>query len=172
MGYYLPDTLGNAHTLTDTFCVILDTYDYNAFGDLYAQTGMSINPYLYTGQRWDIHAADPPASFGELPPPRYQWRTVHPLSPQQDPNRARLVTLIRLFHNPPFVRGTESTVCCTGFHVRVRNADWPVTVRLAAGAAWFTHDLAPLRLAFYTNCLSRIVHSFLHKEGLGQLFFV
>jgi len=39
--------------LTDAAGAILNTYDYNAFGDLHAQTGTSINSYLYTGQRYD-----------------------------------------------------------------------------------------------------------------------
>jgi RHS repeat-associated protein len=52
-GYYLADAQGSVRALTDPSGAILNTYDYNALGDLYAQTGATINPYLYTGQRYD-----------------------------------------------------------------------------------------------------------------------
>ncbi|NLF78142.1 MAG: hypothetical protein GX573_20810 [Chloroflexi bacterium] len=43
----------NACALTNNPGSVTDTYAYTAFGDLYAQTGTTLNDYLYTGQRYD-----------------------------------------------------------------------------------------------------------------------
>ena len=51
--YYLADAQSSVRALTDTSGTITDTYAYNAFGDVHAQTGATVNPYLYTGQRFD-----------------------------------------------------------------------------------------------------------------------
>lgn len=52
-GYYLPDAQGSTRALTDNLGSVTDTYAYNAYGDLFAQSGTTPNPYLYTGQRFD-----------------------------------------------------------------------------------------------------------------------
>jgi hypothetical protein len=49
--YYLHDGQGSTGTLSDDFGAVIDTYAYTAFGELYSQTGLTTNPYLYTGQR-------------------------------------------------------------------------------------------------------------------------
>ena len=51
--YFLHDGQGNTRVLTDVTGTVTETYDYTAFGALYAQTGTAVNPYLYTGQRYD-----------------------------------------------------------------------------------------------------------------------
>ncbi len=51
--YYLGDAQGSARALTNSGGVVTDTYDYTAFGGLFASTGSTTNPYLYTGQQFD-----------------------------------------------------------------------------------------------------------------------
>jgi RHS repeat-associated protein/CSLREA domain-containing protein len=53
--YYLQDGQGSTRALTDSTQAgtITDTYSYTAFGELFAQTGTTVNPYLYTGQQFD-----------------------------------------------------------------------------------------------------------------------
>ena len=53
MCYFLHDGQGSTRALTNAAGVVTDTYDYTAFGDLYAQTGLTETPYLYTGQQYD-----------------------------------------------------------------------------------------------------------------------
>ena len=51
--YYLTDALGSARSLTNSAGAVTDTYDYTAFGELFASAGSTTNPYLYTGQQFD-----------------------------------------------------------------------------------------------------------------------
>lgn len=51
--YYLHDGQGSTRALTTGSGVVTDTYAYTAFGELYAQSGTTINAYLYTGQQFD-----------------------------------------------------------------------------------------------------------------------
>lgn len=51
--YFLPDAQGSVRALANSSGTITDTYDYTAFGDLYASTGSATNSYLYTGQQFD-----------------------------------------------------------------------------------------------------------------------
>ena len=43
----------NAQTTTGPPTAVTDTYDYDAYGQLLAQTGATVNNYRYTGQAWD-----------------------------------------------------------------------------------------------------------------------
>ncbi|KAB2892721.1 MAG: RHS repeat-associated core domain-containing protein, partial [Bacteroidetes bacterium] len=51
--YYLADGQHSIRALVDETGTLTDTYDYTAFGELYAQTGNTVNQYLYTGQQYD-----------------------------------------------------------------------------------------------------------------------
>ena len=51
--YYLTDALGSARSLTNSAGAVTDTYDYTAFGELFASSGTTANAYLYTGQQFD-----------------------------------------------------------------------------------------------------------------------
>jgi len=51
--YYLHDGQGSVRALSDDLGAVTDTYAYTAFGERYAQTGSTINAYLYTGQQFD-----------------------------------------------------------------------------------------------------------------------
>ncbi len=51
--YYLHDAQGSTRALVDSAGTVTDTYRYAAFGDIYAQTGTTLNSYLYTGQQHD-----------------------------------------------------------------------------------------------------------------------
>ncbi len=51
--YYLHDARGSTRALVDSAGTVTDTYRYAAFGDIYAQTGSTLNNYLYTGQQHD-----------------------------------------------------------------------------------------------------------------------
>ena len=51
--YYLRDGQGSTRALSDDLGAVTDTYAYTAFGELYVQTGTTINTYLYTGQQFD-----------------------------------------------------------------------------------------------------------------------
>jgi RHS repeat-associated protein len=53
VSYYLADAQGSVRALADDMGDITDTYDYTAFGELYASTGSTVNSYLYTGQQFD-----------------------------------------------------------------------------------------------------------------------
>ncbi|MCD4686238.1 MAG: Ig-like domain-containing protein [Anaerolineae bacterium] len=54
VSYFLHDGQGSTRALANTAGSITDTYNYTAFGDIYAQTGLTENPYLYTGQQYDV----------------------------------------------------------------------------------------------------------------------
>ncbi len=51
--YYLHDGQGSVRGLTNSGGSTTDTYAYTAFGELYSQTGTTVNNYLYTGQQFD-----------------------------------------------------------------------------------------------------------------------
>jgi RHS repeat-associated protein len=51
--YYGMDGHGSVRFLTDTTGKITDTYDYDAFGNLIAQTGTTANNYLFAGEQFD-----------------------------------------------------------------------------------------------------------------------
>ncbi|PKO04434.1 MAG: hypothetical protein CVU41_16860 [Chloroflexi bacterium HGW-Chloroflexi-3] len=51
MSYYLHDGQGSTRALSDDSGAATDTFAYTAFGELYSKTGLTTNPYLYTGQR-------------------------------------------------------------------------------------------------------------------------
>ena len=48
--YHHYDALGNTSELTDNTETITDTYDYNAWGELLAHTGTTLNPFQYRGR--------------------------------------------------------------------------------------------------------------------------
>jgi len=52
--YYLADGQGSTRALTNSAAAVTDTYEYTAFGELFAGTGSTANPYLYTGQQFDV----------------------------------------------------------------------------------------------------------------------
>jgi len=51
--YYHSDALGSIRQLTDPTQTVIATYLYDAFGNLLAQTGTAVNPYLFTGEQFD-----------------------------------------------------------------------------------------------------------------------
>jgi len=51
--YYHYDGLGSTRALTDSTEAVTDTYDYEAFGDLLNQTGLTENNYRFTGEQYD-----------------------------------------------------------------------------------------------------------------------
>jgi RHS repeat-associated protein len=53
--YYQYDPNGSVRLLTDGAGAITDTYTYDAFGNLLAQTGTTVNSYLYNGQQYDAN---------------------------------------------------------------------------------------------------------------------
>jgi RHS repeat-associated protein len=53
--WYHFDGLGSTRMLTDETGAITDIYDYDAFGNLIAKTGMTENPFLFTGQQFDAN---------------------------------------------------------------------------------------------------------------------
>jgi len=53
--YYHFDGLGSTRLLTDTNGSVTDTYSYDAFGNLIQRTGNTDNPFLFTGQQYDVN---------------------------------------------------------------------------------------------------------------------
>lgn len=51
--FYLYDGLGTTRGLTDGSGVLSDQYFYEAFGELLASTGSTVNSYLFTGEQFD-----------------------------------------------------------------------------------------------------------------------
>ncbi|MBZ0304803.1 MAG: RHS repeat-associated core domain-containing protein [Anaerolineae bacterium] len=51
--FYLQDGQMSVRMLADETGTVTDTYDYDAFGEIDAQTGSTPNAYLYTGQQYD-----------------------------------------------------------------------------------------------------------------------
>jgi RHS repeat-associated protein len=51
--FYGYDGHGNVRYLTDVSGAVTDTYDYDAFGVLIAQSGITPNAYLYCGEQYD-----------------------------------------------------------------------------------------------------------------------
>ncbi|MBZ0318928.1 MAG: hypothetical protein K8L91_21110 [Anaerolineae bacterium] len=51
--YYLSDGQGSTRALLNGTGDLTDTYAYTAFGEMYNQTGSTLNSYLYTGQQFD-----------------------------------------------------------------------------------------------------------------------
>ena len=48
-----PTTSGSTRALTNSAGAVTDTYSYDAYGNLIASTGTTVNPYLFTGQWFD-----------------------------------------------------------------------------------------------------------------------
>ena len=53
LSYYVSDNLGSTRALTNSAGAITETYSYDAYGNLIANTGTTVNPYLFTGQWFD-----------------------------------------------------------------------------------------------------------------------
>ena len=51
--YFLPDALGTTRVLTDHNGNVSDTYDFDAFGRLISQTGVTENHFLFAGEQQD-----------------------------------------------------------------------------------------------------------------------
>jgi RHS repeat-associated protein len=51
--YYGYDGLGSVRTLTDASGTATDTYDYDAWGNIFSSTGNTPNVYLYRGEQYD-----------------------------------------------------------------------------------------------------------------------
>ncbi|MFQ5341315.1 MAG: RHS repeat-associated core domain-containing protein [Anaerolineae bacterium] len=51
--YYHYDGQMSTRQLTDDGETVTDSYTYDAFGNLLARTGTTVNPFLYTGQQYD-----------------------------------------------------------------------------------------------------------------------
>ncbi|MEW6609967.1 MAG: hypothetical protein AB1414_21400, partial [bacterium] len=54
--YYHYDGLGSVTSLTSVDEVVAATYRYDAFGEVYAQTGSVSNSYLFTGREIDTES--------------------------------------------------------------------------------------------------------------------
>jgi len=52
--FYLHDGQGSVHTLTNAAGAITDSYVYDAYGNGKHTQGMTVNPYQYTGQQFDV----------------------------------------------------------------------------------------------------------------------
>ena len=53
--YYIVDGQGSTRALTNAVGLITDTYTYDAFGNITAQTGETYNPYLYNQEQYDAN---------------------------------------------------------------------------------------------------------------------
>jgi RHS repeat-associated protein len=53
VSYYGYDAHGSIAFLTDATGIVTDTYDYDAWGDLVASTGLTVNTRLYAGEEFD-----------------------------------------------------------------------------------------------------------------------
>ena len=51
--YYHYDGHGDVRALTDQTGTVTDTYEFDGYGNLTGRTGVTNNPYLYTGERYD-----------------------------------------------------------------------------------------------------------------------
>ena len=74
--FYSTDGTGSVRQLTDESGAVTDTYTYDAFGKVTAQTGSTPNAYLYRGERFD-------ADLG----------LYHLRARSYDPNRGRFTTV-------------------------------------------------------------------------------
>ena len=54
--YYHTDGLGSITTLTNSAGSVVQSYTYDAFGNITSQTGVVENSYTYTGREWDSEA--------------------------------------------------------------------------------------------------------------------
>jgi RHS repeat-associated protein len=54
LSYYQKDGLGSTRALTNASGVVTDRYTYDAFGRMLAQTGSTVNSYLFAGQQRDV----------------------------------------------------------------------------------------------------------------------
>ena len=54
--YYLTDGLGSTRALTDSAGAVTDTYSYDAYGAVRAQTGVTNNDFRFTGEQADDNA--------------------------------------------------------------------------------------------------------------------
>lgn len=54
--FYQYDAHGNTQLLTDNSSNVTDTYDYESYGNLVNQTGITDNDYRYTGEQFDAEA--------------------------------------------------------------------------------------------------------------------
>jgi YD repeat-containing protein len=52
--FYVYDGHGSVRALTDGTGAVIDTYEYDAFGNLVAGTGSTPNNNLYTGEHFDV----------------------------------------------------------------------------------------------------------------------
>ena len=53
--YYQSDGLGSTRQLTDPTGMVTDSYDYDAYGQITAQSGSTDNSYLFAGEQRDPH---------------------------------------------------------------------------------------------------------------------
>ena len=51
--YYVQDKLGSTRALANSSGILTDTATYDAYGNLIASSGTTINPYLFTGEWFD-----------------------------------------------------------------------------------------------------------------------
>jgi RHS repeat-associated protein len=87
--YFLHDGQGSTSGLTSTTGAVTDTYSYTAFGELFASTGTTVNPYRYTGQQFDTSTGlySPLARYYNpvlgsfLSQDRYPVKSANPVSP-------------------------------------------------------------------------------------------
>jgi RHS repeat-associated protein len=54
--YYHKDALGTITSLTDESGSIVQTYEYDSFGDITSQTGSIDQPFTYTGREYDAES--------------------------------------------------------------------------------------------------------------------
>ena len=77
------DGQGSTLALTDAGGNVTDTYAYSAFGGVTSQTGSSVNPLQYIGQKgyyWDAETGEYDIRRRTFSPQRQRWLSPDPLS--------------------------------------------------------------------------------------------
>jgi len=80
--YFSQDALGSTRALTDAAGNLTDAYSYSAFGESYARTGSTSNPYQFTGQQYDTATGlySMRARYYDLGVGRFLTRDTFPIS--------------------------------------------------------------------------------------------
>jgi len=116
--YHHYDALGNTTELTDNTENATDTYDYNAWGEILARTGTTLNPFQYRGRYGYFLVTD----TGEIyvimrtyDPVAGRWTTLDLLKFVNGMN----MYLAYFVPNGVDPSGTDATICSDGSHVTV-----------------------------------------------------
>jgi RHS repeat-associated protein len=80
--YYVQDQLGSTRALLDKFGHAQETYSYDAYGNITAQTGAAPNQFLYAGQYTDYESKLQYLRARYYDPNTQQFLTVDPIADQ------------------------------------------------------------------------------------------